>query len=89
MDEYSITDEATVSKISDQCPRAVSAYFLCLHRSDGEGRATLTRDQVMNECMRSWTKFKNDVRSLASLYVLNFVDYGSEIEIEFIREDLP
>lgn len=86
MDEYSLTDEATVARISDTCPRALSAYFLCLHTVCSDGTVSFTRDEIINHRVRSWTKFKNDVRSLAGLYVLNFSDKGHILEIELISQ---
>lgn len=87
MDEYSLTDEATVARISDSRPRALPAYFLCLHNAAPDGSVSFTRDEIMNERMRSWTKFKNDIRSLAGLYVLTFLDKGNEIDIELIPQE--
>lgn len=87
MDKYSLTDEATVARISDTCPRALSCYFLCLHNADPSGNVTFSRDEIINDRMRSWTKFKNDVRALGSAYVLNFCDRGDELDIELIPQE--
>ncbi len=87
MEEYSLTDEATVSRISDTCPRTLSAYFLCLHESNSDGFVTFSRDDIVNNRVRSWTKFKNDIRTLAGIYVLNFKDNGDQIEVQLILED--
>ncbi len=89
MDKYALTDEYTVAKIADVSPRAMPAYFLCLHKSDQNGLCSFTREEIINQRVRSWTKFKNDVRSLAALYVLNFSIKGDSISIEIIPQETP
>jgi hypothetical protein len=88
MDHYSLTDEATVSRIADTTPRAMSAYFLCLHKADLEGRCEFSRDEIINEKVRSWTRFKNDIRALSGLFLLNFLDQGDLILVELIPQGL-
>jgi len=87
MDEYSLTDEPTVARIADLAPRALSAYFICLHKSNPKGECSFTRDEIVNEKVRSWTKFKNDIRSLSALFILNFIDTGDLIDVELIPQD--
>ena len=83
---YTYTDEETVSRISDIAPRALSAYFICLHNSDESGKCRFNRNEIINEKVRSWTKFKNDIRQLAFMFLLNFHDLGHEILIEMIPQ---
>jgi len=87
MDHYSLTDEAAVSRIADTTPRAMSAYFLCLHKADLEGKCEFSRDEIINEKVRSWTRFKNDIRALSGLFLLNFLDQGDLIKVELIPQD--
>jgi hypothetical protein len=84
--QYSLTDEETVARIADICPRAMPSYFLCLHNANPLGRCTFTRKQVINDCVRSWTKFKNDIRRLSQLFILTFLDRDDVIEIELIDQ---
>jgi hypothetical protein len=88
MDEYSYTDEATVSRIADTNPRCMSAYFLCIHNADEEGKCTFTRDEIEQVRVRSWTKFKNDIRTLAFMFILDFsFPEKDRITIELIPQE--
>ena len=87
MEEYTLTDEATISRIADIIPRAMSAYFLCIYAADSDGQCNFKRDEIINKRIRSWTKFKNDIRALASIYILNFLDRGDVIDIEMIPQE--
>lgn len=84
MDEYSLTDEETIARIADQAPRAMSAYFLCLHSAARHCCVSFDRDYIINHAIKSWTKFKNDIRALSRLFILNFQDHGDSIEIQLI-----
>jgi hypothetical protein len=88
MDQYSLTDEETISRISDFCPRAMSSYFICLNKSSS-GHCTFTRNEIRDEKIRSWTKFKNDIRKLSQLYIVNFLDSGDRIDVEVIQQVNP
>lgn len=84
--EHYFTDNETVSRIADICPRAMPAYFICLAAVDDDGNCDFTRDEIINERVRSWTKFKNDIRSLSQLFILSFLDEGDAISINMIEE---
>ena len=87
MDQYTLTDEVTISRIADTIPRAMPAYFLCIYSVDEDGKYSFTKDEITNKRVRSWTKFKNDIRSLSALYLLNFLDRGDVIDIELIPQE--
>ncbi len=87
MEEFSIADEETISRIADLAPRAMSAYLVCLYKSDSDGLCSFTRGEIIDERVRSWTKFKNDIRSLSKLFLLNFLDAGDSISIELIPQN--
>lgn len=87
MDQYTLTDEATVARIADTAPRALPAYFLCLHKADADGKCSFSRDEIIHNRMRSWTKFRNDIRTLAFMFLLNFLEGDQEIEIEIIPQE--
>lgn len=89
MNGFALTDESTVSRIADICPRAMSTYFICLANADSEGNCHFTRDDILNTKIRSWTKFKNDIRSLSQLFLLNFHDQGHEIGVNMIDMETP
>ena len=88
MDTYSLTDESTVSRIADMAPRCMSAYFLCLHKADALGRCSFDREEIIHDKARSWTKFKNDLRALAFMYILNMDDQNDFVLVELILEDV-
>lgn len=79
--------EHTISLISDRAPRAMSAYFMCLYAETTCGKIIFDRDFITHSAVKSWTKFKNDIRTLARLFILNYDDRGKTIEIEMISED--
>ncbi len=89
MDQVALTDQCTVSRIADVCPRAMSAYFICLTAADSEGNCSFERDEIINHKVRSWTKFKNDIRSLSQLFLLNFLDEGDTIQVNLIDMETP
>lgn len=87
MEDYTYTDESTVAMIADQQPRALSAYFICLHNADNNGFVTFSRDFIMNTTIKSWTKFKNDIRALSRLLLLTFLDQGHTMHVELIQPE--
>lgn len=89
MKEMVYTDEATISRISDTAPRALSTYFVCLHALDTRGAASFKRDDIIHNKVRSWTKFKNDIRALSRMFLMSFLDEGDQISIEIIPQEHP
>lgn len=86
MNEFNLTNENTVIKIADEAPRAMSAYFLCLTDSDQSGQACFTKEYIQNTVTRSWTKFKNDIRALASIMLVRFCILDDEIRVELVQQ---
>jgi hypothetical protein len=86
MNEFCLTNENTVIKIADEAPRAMSAYFLCLTDSNESGYACFTKDYIQNTIARSWTKFKNDIRDLASIMLVRFWVIDDEIRVELVQQ---
>lgn len=84
MPEYSFTDEETIARISDTYPRAMSSYFIVLHRISSKQEIVITRQQIIHQHMKSWTKFKNDLRNLAQLYVVDMCDDGDSVSVMLI-----
>jgi len=85
VNQYINTNEYVVSRIADVAPRALSAYFLCVQHSLENPQITFTRSYIIEHCARSWTMFKNDIRKLAYMFLLTFIDKGHTIEIELVE----
>jgi hypothetical protein len=60
-------------QISEQAPRSLSAYIMLCHIADNDGRVEVDREWVENTKNLSWTKFKNDLRALARLGLIEWV----------------
>lgn len=84
MDDTPVVSEQDVLKIADMCPRAMPAYFCCVRSSDEYGESTISKKYIVNELGRSWTKFRNDLRSLMGLRILDFYDYNDVVEVELL-----
>lgn len=87
MPEYSFTDEHTVAHIADHTPRALSAYFYVLHNIGFKNEITITKNEIVHGQQKSWTKFKNDLRALARLFVINFFDDGESVMVSIIESE--
>lgn len=84
MFDYSFTDEETVARIADVAPRAMSSYFIVLHKCENSSEIIISRDQIMNDHQKSWTKFKNDLRQLAHMFIINLLDKGEHVLVSLI-----
>jgi len=76
--------ELDAIKIADRCPRAMSAYFICLKNSDEYGESHVSKDYILRDLGRSWTKFRNDLRDLMNIGILEFFEEGNDLEIDIL-----
>lgn len=87
MNEFSKTTENTVIKIADEAPRALSTYFLLLSDANKAGECWFSRDYIENTVTRSWIKFRNDIRALASLMLIRFWITEDTIRVELVPQE--
>lgn len=69
LDKQSIPLE-TILQICDLQPRAVSTFVVAWAEADEDGYAIFDKKGVSDVHSMSWTKFKNDLRSLARIGLL-------------------
>jgi hypothetical protein len=72
-----------ILQITNQHPRALLAFVLCVHYANLHTRkAHLTKAIVDQKHNLSWTKFKNDLRSLSSIGLLEWNQSPKGINVE-------
>lgn len=83
MDFYCYTSQETLERLSRHCPRAISTYIVCLNHQDEDGELYLPKLDINEKLSCSYTKFKNDLKSLARENVLAWreVDKGVRISV--------
>lgn len=87
MDLYAIATQQTLDKISSHCPRALSAYLLCVAKSDHLGHIIFTREEIMNDRSESYVKFKNNIKMLAREDVLEWHEMGETMHVQLAIGD--
>lgn len=85
MTQYAITDEEKIARIADVCPRAMSSYFIVLYKCSN-GEHVISRKDIVHGHSKSWTKFKNDLRELSKLFIVNFFDDGHCISVSMVED---
>lgn len=78
---YTILTPDVADLISRHCPRALSAYVLCLSHADEEGRLMFTKTQILSDFSESYTKFRNDIKALAREGLLEWHEMGETLSI--------
>ena len=70
-----------LDQIARHCPRAMGTYALCLSQMNENNTFVLTRNQIINDLSESYTKFKNDLRSLSKEGVLEWHSNGDYLTV--------
>ncbi len=88
MDFYVFASQETLERHSRHCPRAISTYIVCLNFQDKEGDIFLPKEDISEKLSCSYTKFKNDLKSLAreNLLAWREVKDGLKISIAATEE---
>jgi hypothetical protein len=87
MDSFSLADKHVFLQIADTAPRAVAAYFMCLNNVDSYGRVSFSKEYITAVKGHSWIKFKNDLKALAALSILNFYEESNQVLIEMLQPE--
>jgi hypothetical protein len=87
MDSFSLADKHVFLQIADTAPRAVAAYFMCLNNVDCYGRVSFSKEYITEVKGRSWIKFKNDLKALSVLGILNFYEENDWAIIEMLQPE--
>jgi hypothetical protein len=82
MEEFTYTVKQTIARLADICPRCLSTYILIIENLNEKDEVEFTREDIINNYARSWTKLKNDIRTLASFNILSFCDKGTILQVE-------
>ena len=72
-------------QIAESAPRAMPAYLLTYQQVE-RGSATIARDYIELDKSMSWTKYKNDLKSLARLGLLEWHQKGKNIVVRLDNE---
>jgi hypothetical protein len=86
MDAKALTSDSLICRIADDYPRGMSAYFLCLCNADKFGNCKFYKQEIRDKHCRSWTKFKNDLRGLAAISVLEYTPYDDVVHVKLVAE---
>lgn len=86
MEDPSVINEQDVIKIADMCPRAMFAYFVCVKKSNKFGESSITKKHIVDELGRSWTKFRNDLRTMMSIGVIDVYDVQDGVEVDLLGD---
>lgn len=89
MDYNTISSQEVLERISRHCPEALSTYFHCVNRADAEGVVYFSRDMIEIDMSETYTKFRNNVKSLARENLLEWhpTDHGISVTLAALDED--
>lgn len=59
--------------IANNIPATLQTYLTCVDYSDSKGHLYISKKMIEEEAWLSWTKFCNDLHTLARLGLLNFI----------------
>lgn len=75
-------------QICEKEPRALLAYIICWQNSDNDLSCLMTRDFIQVDKSLSWAKFRNDIKSLARLGLLEWFPKADCIHITLAGLDI-
>lgn len=81
MDLYTITTHENLDRIARNCPRALSAFIHLLCNAKDNGSVILQKRQISDAMSESFTKFRNDLRSLARENLLEWHQMNDTIHV--------
>jgi hypothetical protein len=89
MDIYNITSQEILDRISRHCPEALSTYLHCVNRVDAEGVFHFSREMIEVDMSETFTKFRNNIKSLARENLLEWhpTNHGISITLAVVDED--
>lgn len=89
MDIYNITSQEILERISRHCPEAMSAYLHCINRADAEGVIHFSREMIEVDMSETFTRFRNNIKSLARENLLEWhpTNHGISITLAATDED--
>lgn len=86
MDHKDISQTA-LFLISENCPRALYAYIICCQHCDEENLVYIDR-KLIDDRSLSWTRFCNDIKSLARQGLLEWTQDEDGLTIIVAEQDL-
>ncbi len=73
MDIYALNTQEVLERISRHCPQALSVYLHCLNRVEKDGQEVyFSRDMIEQQLSESWTRFRNNIKKLATENLLEW-----------------
>lgn len=87
MDIYTVASQEILERISRHCPHALPTYLHCLNRSVDGGTTFFSRFMVEEEMSESWTKFRNQIKKLATENLLEWHPFNGGIAVTLALEE--
>ena len=82
MEFFAVTSQEALERISRQCPRAMKTYIQCLNRADKHGKVFFSKDLISIDMSESMTTFRNDIKALARLDLLEWSPLNKGIAVQ-------
>lgn len=76
-----------LDQISRHCPRALTTYVLCMGRADAQDKCVFSKEDIQLEMHESFTKFRNDLKSLSREGLLEWHHIDNKIHITLAHLD--
>lgn len=87
MDQYAITSQEVLDRISRHCPGSLGAYLQCINRADSDGNVFFSRQMVEIDMSEGWAKFRNQIKKLALENLLEWHPFNNGIHITLAAID--
>lgn len=82
MNNFNITTQEVLERISRHCPEALSTYFNCLNRcSTKDGSVFFSKELVDVDMSEEWKEFRKNVKKLALENLLEWHPFNGGISI--------
>ncbi len=87
MQQYTVTTQEILERISRHCPAALSTYLQCVNRANKEGTIHFSRKMVDVDMSEDWRSFRNNVKKLARENLLEWIPLDGGISINLAEQD--
>jgi len=82
LDIYTILTYEILDKIARNCPRALCSYMHIVTRANSDGNVMFSQQQITDDFSESFTKFRNDLRSLTRQNLIEWHQMKNVIRIQ-------
>lgn len=75
-----------LDRIARHCPRALSAYILCLRHADENGRCMFTADDLKYDLGESPTIFRNNLNQLSKEGIISWCTLNHKYAVDLTND---